>query len=180
MDKSVGLKIEHDEFTVTEDWTHEPDDEWGRPNTDTTHTVGDVYLCDDKYPTVTATFPVEVGDKVLIVYTIYSTGDSFHKARGANIEFVDVFSTEEKACECARTIDRHYEWATSRVPNGQLSNEFDKKEPYKVTLTRENGEQWKLYADWCGYFESLNDVVVMERTVKSAPYESESGRIRRG
>jgi hypothetical protein len=150
------LTIDFDRYEYI---TREADREerWDRDDTATDWTARSIQLVtrDKDYFDVIAPFKVQLGDSLIVVYAIYSTGDSFgHDSRGCK-EIIDVFKSTEKAADCVRAVQ-----ATEND-----HNDYSQKEAIWV---REDGSEGKLdYAPWNGYFESLDGVYAELLQVKT-------------
>ena len=141
------LKIEFDrhEYITRE---ADRDDVWDRDDTRTDWSATGIELVsrDKDYFDVIAPFKVEIGDSLIVVYAIYSTGDSFGRDDGACKEIIDVFKSPDRAHGCVKAVEA--------TENGY--NDYFNKEAVWI---REDGSVGKLdYAPWNGYFESLDGV----------------------
>lgn len=136
-------------FGCREEISREPyeDDEWDRGDTYTSWTLEGCSIKEEgEYFDVIAPFEVKSGDRVIVVYAIYSTGDSFGRAEGACKEVIDVFKDINKASDCVRAVEKTYK-------------SWDDHTEKKVEWIREDGSEGKLdYVPWNGYFESLDSV----------------------
>lgn len=136
-------------FGCREETTREPykDDDWDRGDS---YTSWDLLGCSIKeegeYFDVIAPFEVKSGDSVIVVYAVYSTGDSFGHDEGACKEVIDVFKDMDKAEACVRAIE-------------STTKSWDDRTEKKAEWIREDGSAGKLdYVPWNGYFESLDYV----------------------
>lgn len=114
------------------------DDNWDRDDTSSTWDVSGIHLStDDKYRSVPNYLDAKEGDLIWVVYAVYSTGDSFGHDEDGSFEFINVFSNEKDARECAKTLLK----TESKNPSYKLSN----------------GKSVSLgYVPWSGYFETLS------------------------
>jgi len=131
----------------------DPDDEWDRDNTASEHTLESISIADG-YGYSTITYPGEVtpGEKVYLVYAVYSTGDSFGHDDAARVELISV----HKNLDVAR-------WNLQRV-QGSSGDDYTSK----LVLSQDNGQTWTINPPWCGYFESLDYARVAGFTVLPA------------
>lgn len=128
----------------------DPDDSWGADDTSTSWSVDGVSLSDkDGQHALPADFPVEVGDTVYVVYAVYSTGDSFHRADG---EYLEVLSFHKNSAIAYKNKE---------------SADGPRKDRHEMTIEFDNGKKIKRYCPWDGYFESLNYVSVESCTVQA-------------
>jgi hypothetical protein len=136
------LRVIHESYTYK---TREPnsDDDWDRGDTHTDHTVNGLVIGEDSNCLSLA--DVAVGDKIWLVYAIYSTGDSFGHDSNEQIEFFTVHRNEEVARYNARVLE------------GFDSN-ADYNRRNKFFLSLDDGTQFQTVPPWCGYFESLSAV----------------------
>lgn len=161
----------------------DPDDKYDRDSTSTDHTVSGLSVSEDnRFDVVGAFVPDADNQKCFLVYVIYSTGDSFGHDENANIEFIQVFKTLEKAQDCALQIKnnaelynkthRSYEKADKSVLDALRSSLIkdpnDKKysHDYSVCFKDEAGNIQRISASWNGYFESVSSVNVEEFSLK--------------
>lgn len=157
----IGLKVDYDEYReITREC--DPDDRWSGEDSDSSWSVNSVSIV-EKYPDVTACFPVKPGDNVFILYVVYSTGDSFSRNKDGMLVFIDVFLSRAKADAAAKAIQQHAAWCTNTRGYGltpKQAKELQKKytDAYSVNIVRENGSTLKVHASWNGYFESLSYV----------------------
>lgn len=129
----------------------DPDDEWGADDTSTLWTVNGITMSDkDGYKALPADFPVEVGDTVYVVYAVYSTGDTFHRADG---EYLEVLSFHKNSMVAYRN---------KASAEGRRTAE----EQYTMTIEFDNGKKVQRNCPWDGYFESLDHVNVESFIVK--------------
>lgn len=138
----------------TNSWTDvtreaDPDDSWGADDTSTSWTVNGISLSDkDGHQALPADFPVEVGDTVYVVYAVYSTGDSFHRADG---EYLEVLSFHKNSAIAYKN---------------KASAEGPRKDRHDMTIEFDSGAKVQRYCPWDGYFESLDSVSVESFIVK--------------
>lgn len=156
----IGLTVHHNRHSEV---TYEanPDDEWSRDSTTSSHSVDGISLASE-YPDVTACFPVKDGDTIYLLYAVYSTGDSFGHDENSSIAYIDVFKTYEKAEKAAKDIRMHANWFKG-VHGFVVPSKEEKKKyasDYQVDIKRENGKTMDVFAGWNGYFESLSYVQV--------------------
>lgn len=165
--KEVGFRVNVDHYTDITDECGQ-DEEWCRDSTTSSWTVNGLEI-EEKYPDVTACFPVASGDQCYLVYAVHSTGDSFGHDENSQITYVDLFSTSEKAHAAAKVIQDHASWYRqvnnqySRKNVTELENKYE--QTYGVNITRENGNILLVDTGWNGYFESLSYVEVINLVI---------------
>lgn len=129
------------------------DDQWDRGDTETDWEVSGVEIVDsekDHYD-VMADFKVKPGDRIWLVYAIYSTGDSFGNDRGSSIEFFTAHKNEEIASD-----------------NGEILARMSKSDShynFNAAITLDSGLRMVVHVPWMGYFEGLDNVHVEQFTV---------------
>jgi hypothetical protein len=127
----------------------DPEDNWDRGNSGTDWTIGGISLgARDSERSLPADFDVQVGDKVFVVYAVYSTGDTFGHDEGAYLEVLSFHKNREIA-------ERNLAAAEGRTrrDRSQLVLEFD------------SGGKVERYCPWDGYFESLDYARLEEHVV---------------
>lgn len=135
--------------------------EWDQDDLDSDTTIIGVKPgSSDWYTEVTSPFPLEKGSEYYLVYVVYSTGDSFHRESG-RVAYIDLFIDSQKAEQCARDIQDHYNltgnaarWKPNPVKPPKGYSE------YRVSYTNEVGEVVSIAPSWTGYFEILTNIVV--------------------
>lgn len=125
-------------------------DKWGRDDTRTTWDAQYLKAVSDQESwDVIAPWDLKAGESALVVYVIYSTGDSFGRSECGSVEVIDVFKTTELAQACigaVRKTDRRYPAPGSKGLDS-------------AKWVREDNSMGKLeYTPWNGYFECLEDV----------------------
>jgi len=155
----------------------DPDDEWSRESTSTTHTVSGLKLTEGKdFDVVGAFVPHDDDGPYHLVSVVYSTGDSFGHDESRYIEFIQVFKTLEKAQECVEEIRKNEKLYNAkhtsymRMDKEKLKELEDSllKDPktkkyehdYNVCFKDEAGNIQKISAPWNGYFESISSVEI--------------------
>ena len=138
----LDLIIDSDRYKTSEE---DPEDSWSRGNTTTYWSVEGIRLRLDRYST-NVDFPVERGDKVYVVYAVYSRGDSFGYDSDGGLKVISF----HKNLEVAKKNRDAAEASTS----SDLVIEFD------------SGKVVTVYAPWHGHFESLSYVKVEEFMVQ--------------
>jgi hypothetical protein len=120
----------------------DPDDEWGRDSTWTSHDVRGIRFPSSKQYgyTVTVPFKPKVNTDYYLLVAQYSTGDSFGSDDGANFEIIGLYQSKRIAEENLQKL------------------EATRKDVRSVTLTAENGKKYTFAVPWNGYFESLDYV----------------------
>lgn len=123
----------------------DPTDAWGADDTATDWTVRGISLgSENGEHSLQPDFDVEVGDTVYVVYAVYSTGDTFHRAEGAYLEVLSFHKNGALA---------HQNAARARDRKGR-------EEAYTMTIVYDSGAQVSRHCPWDGYFESLDYIQV--------------------
>lgn len=123
------------------------DDEWDRDDTSTSHYVDEVSLQPISSEYCYIPFNVKKGDTIYLVYAIWSTGDSFHRADGERIDFISVHKTYSNA--------KRNEDILSHAVDGDGT----------PTIFLDDGTEYKYSPGWFGYFESLDYINIGEFVV---------------
>jgi hypothetical protein len=132
----------------------DPEDSWGADDTSTSWSVDGVSLSDkDGQHALPADFPVEAGDTVYVLYAVYSTGDTFHRADG---EYLEVISFHKNGTIAHKNCAH----LSSRKNRGSAGNDF------QMTIEYDSGAKVQRHCPWDGYFESLDYVRVESFIVK--------------
>ena len=135
------LYVIHESYTYQ---TREPtDDDWDRGDSCTDHIVRGLRIGEDSNHLNLD--DVSVGDKVWLVYAIYSTGDSFGYDQNERIEFFTVHRDEQVARYNAKALEG-------------FDSDADYNRHDKFFLSLDDGSQFQTVPPWCGYFESLTAV----------------------
>lgn len=129
------LKFDHTSYREQDDSFTYSEFSMDRPDTYTTHSLGDTFRIvypHDIYDLVVhqKVFP---GKEYILLYAVYSTGDSFGHDQGAEIEFIELFTDAKDAKELEMLL-RHSEG------NSVFFNRM------------------KYYIPWNGYFDHLDSL----------------------
>lgn len=104
-----------------------------------------------QHPDIVSSLDIPPGSNALVVWVIYSTGDSFGRSEGGQTEVLGIFLDMNSAVE----LKKHIESTDSRESGVN---------PIKFTTS--DGQTFSIdYAPWAGYFESLDSVKIDVVTV---------------
>lgn len=146
------VKYTRDQYTTRE---AAADDEWDRGNTSSKYTLEYISLANDSaYSTVTYPGEVKVGEKLYLLYAVYSTGDSFGHDEDACIELISV----------------HKNLDVARFNYETIKNNTDESYGVQIELSQDNGQTWKMSPPWNGYFESLSYLKIAGFTVRGEDF----------
>lgn len=146
------VKYNSDKYTTRE---ADADDEWDRGNTTSKHVLEYISLAaESAYSTVTYPGEVKVGEKIYLLYAVYSTGDSFGHDEDACIELISV----------------HKNLDVARFNYETIKNNTDKRYDVQLELSQDNGQTWKMSPPWNGYFESLSYLKIAGFTVRGQDF----------
>jgi hypothetical protein len=123
------------------------DDEWSRDSYSTSHSIqGFKVVPGTKYSDIPLDYEPAYGELYYLLYAVYSTGDSFGHDPGNSIEFIWLYNKDQVhiAQENLHRIEK-----SQRAENGQVS-----------LLGPDGKTEYKIYAPWHGYFESLDFVEI--------------------
>ena len=130
-----------------------PDDQWDRDDTRSEHTMQFISIArEGSWNTISYPGEVKPGDKVYLLFAVYSTGDSFGHDEDRSVELISV----HKDLNCAK-----YNY---KVLEGVDKDNYASS----VVLSQDDGSTWKMSPPWCGYFESLSYLKVGGFTVQGA------------
>lgn len=121
---------------VEETSTPDPDDEWDRADTSSTHYI-DGFEVESKFYDLSVNFEPDYDSTYFLLYAVYSTGDSFGHDHAASIEYLGLFE--------------NYETAELNMKRVEAMTDFG-----SCTLLTDLGMDYDVYIPWFGYFESLN------------------------
>ena len=140
----MRIYLEDDELTYR---TREPnsDDEWDNGDHQTDHNFGDAFLCEgnrwEDYIEV-SDGDFNIGDEVHLVVVVYSTGCTFGFDNGRCVEILSAHKDYNNAVLAEKIVEGAE--THCNLPDG-----------YKLT-----------YLPWKGYFESLDYVSIVTRTLR--------------
>lgn len=152
---ATKIYVKHTSYTeITRD--RDPNDDWDGDDTSTTHYIEGLSL---KGGHEYCYYPGEIkaGEKLYLVYAVWSTGDSFHRDDRGQIDFISVHKTRESAEKNRKILEQH------------SKNYNDIYDTWTAKIFLDNGEEYKYHVGWLGYFEYLDYINVEEYTV----YENE-------
>jgi hypothetical protein len=125
----------------------DPNDNWDRGDTSSSTDFGDLFLSKEGQDTnLTIPGEVNVGDQLFIIVAEYSTGDSFGHDENACIEVISAHRYREIAehnCGILRNVTKEY----------------------SANIFLDDGRMFKTHVPWTGYFESLTELHLLERTI---------------
>lgn len=140
-----------------------PEDQWDADDLSHHHDISAVRPSVPKeHPDVTVPFEPVVGSTIHVLTAVWSTGDSFHSETGCTTH-IGAFLDPKKAAEAASLIKFH-----ARLEKDNMSSSG-------CAFLAEDGFPESVCTDWCGYFESLDDVNVTPIVV-SPPLAPKSRR----
>lgn len=138
----------------------DPSDSWDRGNTASEHTLKYVQLAKEGgYTSVTYPGLVVPGEKVYVLYAVYSTGDSFGRDEDRCIEFISV----------------HKDMDIARFNYKQVKDSVKNSYGFTIDISQDNGQTVPLVCPWLGYFERLSYVKVAGFTVRDTAPLTETG-----
>lgn len=146
MSSNISISIDVESHVTSR---ADPDDEWDRDNTSSSHRViGGSLVSDASYSDVVVSEDYQAGTVVFVVHAQWSTGDSFgHDAGGAH-EVIDVFTDIALAQACADSLEN-----TPVLETGDWSKCH---KSWTAGYVRQDGTPTGYHRPWIGYFESLD------------------------
>lgn len=125
----------------------DPEDRWDADNTSTDHNIyGFKVVSEKQYYDLTVDFDCKKDHAYQLLYVLYSTGDSFSHHDG-KIEFIGMFADPDLAIKNKKIIENQYRKDAS---------------DWSLTLYANHKTKYKMHAPWCGYFESLESVEIVD------------------
>ena len=143
MSKILVMNTKYHEVTSESD----DDNEWAQDSYSIDNNIQGIQKS-EKYFDLDVPFEVNKNELYFLVVGYYSTGNSFHQVTG-EIEYVDLYKTEDLAYKCQETLEEHY------------NKKDNDSESYTCTLIRENGTKYQFYVPWIGCFERLEHIDVL-------------------
>lgn len=147
----------------------DPNERWDGDDTYESHHIKGIKVVDEgSYYDFVAAFDVDPSKTYYLLYTIYSTGNSFSHEEG-KIQFVDLFETLEKAQKNLKRIEEHNKtykklndrWARPSKEEQRELNKLKKTfDEWSVRLVTESGREYDFHVPWHGYFERLTTVEI--------------------
>ena len=123
----------------------DPDDKYDRANTDTDRSIhGFKVVNEDTYSDFPVDFLPEYGIPYLLLYAVWSTGDSFGHDSRSHIEYYGLFRADQ-----AEFVTRLK--AFLEAQKRELDDEYDEMREF---------EGKKYCFPWNGYFDSLSEVEI--------------------
>lgn len=135
----------------------DPDDEWDRDDTHTSHVIRGFHAEPEegaRFTDLWVPYEPEYGVDYYLLYVVYSTGDSFGHDSGEGIEIIGLYTKDELdvARENRKRIEDH---------------DNAKDQDFHVDLLTPSGQTFQQHTPWIGYFESI-DYIELE-AVKRLP-----------
>lgn len=144
---STKLKVLYREYTEGPSFFDDDAEEYHHEYT--TFSVEGITI-DNKHLDIETSLDIKKGEKIYLLYVVYTTGDSFSTNHGGSIEFINVYRDIEIAKENERRI-----------------KEFEETNDYHIDLKTSNGEgEYRIYTPWVGYFESIDYIEIKEFIVQ--------------
>ena len=144
-DRVHSITFEDDTY-VSVTRAGDPDDQWDRDSTSTSHNVVsfDASLANKgQYFELAVPYEPEYNKDYYVLYAVYSSGDSFGHDDGYGIEYIGLYTESELeiANENQRRIEDHYR---------------GRKEGYSVELLTPTGKTFSQHTPWIDYFGGLD------------------------
>ena len=140
-----GYKVEVEQYCDHHEYSGEQFGDW---SSSYTNNLKDIVRKTNEYPDIVSSLDIAPGTRALIVWAIWSTGDSFGRSAGSNAEAFGIFTDIKSADELKEALELHTDCDNER------------------SLTTSDGQEFKIgYMPWDGYFESLDGVRIDVVTV---------------
>lgn len=135
-----GYKVEIEQYC---DHRERSEEQYGNWSASYTNSLKDEVKKTNDYPDIVSTLDIEPGTQALVVWAVWSTGDSFGRARGSQAEAAGIFTDMASAVQFREAL--------------YACNEREGA----IKLTTSDGQEFELdYMPWFGYFESLDSVQI--------------------
>lgn len=140
-----GYKVNIEQYC---NYHERAEEQYGDWRASYSNTMSNIVQKTDTYPDITSSLDITPGTNALVVWAVWSSGDSFGHADGSSSEAFGIF-TDIKSAE-------QFRQALSAA----------KEQSKDTTLTTTDGQVFTIgYLPWFGYFESLDDIRVDVVTV---------------
>jgi hypothetical protein len=149
---------------------YNPEDEWSR---DSSRTHWGIRGVSDVFPARYSSFAsLETNHTgtLYALYAIHSTGDSFGHDECSQFDIIWIFNDKEKAYAAKDLIKEHADWyrtkhsysfgCLSGAERKTLRDKF--KDEYSLQVEVGEDKPLTVHASWNGYFESLDEIDVIE------------------
>lgn len=120
------------------------DDRWSADSYCGYHVLNSVTIAESNQADCVIAGEVKAGDRIFLLWFIYSTGDSFHNHRGYDAEAVAAYTTYEAAKQASDLLQQH------------------DKNVYTTEVPLGDGTTFSFHPPWYGYFESLDGMWIEE------------------
>jgi hypothetical protein len=148
MDNMYGYAV-----TINTERDHYEHDgeQWGSWSAASSHNLQRIVkkVDGDGHPDIASVLDIKSGANAIVVWVVWSSGDSFGWHDGASSEAIGIFTDIDAAQELVNHINNH-PW---------------KKDPVLNFKTSDGQEFHCGFVGWSGYFESLDDVNIDGVTV---------------
>lgn len=140
-----GYKVEIDQYCEHSEHSGEQFGDW---RASYTNSIKNLVQKTDEYPDITSSLDIAPGTQALVVWAVWSSGDSFGRNSGGHSEAFGIFTDLGSAVQLREALYAH--------TDNNKSTELTTSDGQKFTLG---------YMPWFGYFESLDSVSVDVVTV---------------
>lgn len=135
-----GYKVDIEQYC---DHNERSDEDYGSWSSSFTNSLSDIVRKTNEYPDIVSSLDIAPGTRALVVWAVWSTGDSFGRSSGSGTEAFGIFTDIKSAEELQKAMEDY--------SHGNRKDD--------IVVTTSDGQVFKLgYMPWFGYFDSLDSV----------------------
>lgn len=135
-----GYKVDIEQYC---DHNERSDEDYGSWSSSFTNSLSDIVRKTNEYPDIVSSLDIAPGTRALVVWAVWSTGDSFGHSSGSGTEAFGIFTDLKSAEELQKAMEDY--------SSGNRKDD--------IVVTTSDGQVFKLgYMPWFGYFDSLDSV----------------------
>lgn len=135
-----GYKVDIEQYC---DHNERSDEDYGSWSSSFTNSLSDIVRKTNEYPDIVSSLDIAPGTRALVVWAVWSTGDSFGRSSGSGTEAFGIFTDIKTAEELQKAMEDY--------SHGNRKDD--------IVVTTSDGQVFKLgYMPWFGYFDSLDSV----------------------
>jgi hypothetical protein len=138
-----GYKVNIDSTVIESQTASEPYGDW---YCEKIHSMSNIALRVNEYPDITSNLDIQAGMTAIVVWAIWSTGDSFGTSKCDSAEAMGIFVDPEAATQFASVLEKF------SGGDGAGHNCLE--------ITTIDGQHHKVYVPWVGYFEYFETIEV--------------------
>jgi hypothetical protein len=138
-DQVFGYKVTIEGTCTVDEWDGEQYGSWHK---ESDQSIKDLVEKVEEYPDVISTLDIPSGGNALVVWVVWSSGDSFGNHSGGYAEAVGIFTDINAARELQKHIDS-----------------IDWQKTHELNFKTSDGQHFDIgFCGWAGYFEHVDSV----------------------